>query len=129
MPAQQLSDGKINAPVVVVLPAEDEERLRKLALEQIEAKRRFLRHAIGSAAVTVLLVVIWAVSEYDNAGGWPSHGFSQSSSIPHVWNIWIIYPVLGIALLLGLNAWFTFGRKPVTEGEIKREIEKLPTGH
>jgi protein-S-isoprenylcysteine O-methyltransferase Ste14 len=125
----QLSDGKINAPVVVVPPAEDEERLRELALEQIRAKRRFLQHAVGSAAAIVLLVVIWAVSEYNNAGGWPSHGFSQSSSIPHVWNIWIIYPVLGIALFLGLNAWFTFGRRPVTEAEIKREIEKLTGSH
>jgi hypothetical protein len=72
--------------------------------------------------------VIWAASEYDNAGGWPSHGFSQSSGIPHVWNIWIVYPVLGIALLLGLNAWVTFGRKPVTERDIEREIEKLTAG-
>jgi protein-S-isoprenylcysteine O-methyltransferase Ste14 len=129
MPTQQLSNGKIDAPIVLVPPAEDEESLRQLALEQIRAKRRFLQHAIGAAAATVLLVVIWAVSEYNNAGGWPSHGFSQSSSIPHVWNIWIIYPVLGIALLLGLNAWFTFGRRPVTEAEIKREIEKLTASH
>jgi hypothetical protein len=39
--------------------------------------------------------------------------------------MWIIYPVLGLALLLGLNSWFTFGRRPVTESEIKREMEKL----
>ncbi|MGZ4316181.1 MAG: 2TM domain-containing protein [Gaiellaceae bacterium] len=129
MPTQQLGNGKIDTSIVVVPPAEDEEALRELALEQIKAKRRFFQHAIGSAAATVLLVVIWAVSEYNNAGGWPSDGFSQSSSIPHVWNIWIIYPVVGIALLLGLNAWFTFGRKPVTEAEIKREIEKLTTSH
>jgi protein-S-isoprenylcysteine O-methyltransferase Ste14 len=117
-----------DAPVVVVPPPDDRERLRKLALRQIDAKRRFVQHAIATAAVTVLLVVIWAVSEYDNAGGWPMHGFSQSSSIPHVWNIWIIYPVLGLALLLGLNALFTFGRRPVKESEVKREMEKLTSG-
>jgi protein-S-isoprenylcysteine O-methyltransferase Ste14 len=122
------TDGKGSAPVVVVPPPEDQEGLRKLALEQIEAKRRFLKHAIGAAAITVLLVVIWAVSEYNNAGGWPTDGFSQSSSTPHVWNIWIIYPVLGLAALLGLEAWATFGRRPVTESEIKREIDKLTTG-
>ncbi|HEY5694440.1 MAG TPA: 2TM domain-containing protein [Gaiellaceae bacterium] len=128
MPTQlEETDRKGDAPLVVVPPLEDREGLRKLALERIEAKRRFLKHAIGTAAATVLLAVIWAVSEYNNAGGWPSHGFSQSSSIPHVWNIWIVYPVLGLALLLGLNAWSTFGRRPVTETEIKREIEKLTT--
>jgi hypothetical protein len=129
MPTQQLSNGKIDAPIAVVPPPDNEAGLRELALEQIRAKRRFLQHAVGTAAATVLLVVIWAVSEYNNAGGWPSHGFSQSSRIPHVWNIWIIYPVLGLALFLGLNAWFTFGRKPVTEGEITREIEKLTNSH
>lgn len=29
----------------------------------------------------VILVVICAIAEYDNAGGWPTHGFSQSSGI------------------------------------------------
>jgi protein-S-isoprenylcysteine O-methyltransferase Ste14 len=125
MPTQlETTERNGDAPVVVP-PPEDREGLRKLALQQIEAKRRFFKHAVGTAAATVLLVVIWAVSEYGNAGGWPTHGFSQSSSIPHVWNIWIIYPVIGLALFLGLNAWHTFGRKPVTESEIKREIEKL----
>ncbi len=113
-----------DAPMLVP-PSDDREGLRRLALERIEVKRRFVRHAVGTAAASVLLVVIWAVSEYNNAGGWPTHGFSQSSSIPHVWNIWIIYPVLGLALLLGVNAWFVFGRKPVTERDIEREIEKL----
>jgi hypothetical protein len=114
-----------DAPVVVVPPADDQESLGKLALQRIEVKRRFVQHAVVAAAVTVLLVVIWAVTEYNNAGGWPTHGFSQSASIPHVWNMWTIYPVLGLALLLGLNAWFTFGSRPVAESEIKREMEKL----
>jgi hypothetical protein len=51
------------ASVVDVPLADDQEGLRKLALRQIEAKRRFVQHAAGTAAVTLLLVVIWAVSE------------------------------------------------------------------
>ena len=130
MPVQlEGAEGKRDAPMIVMPPSSDTEGLRKLALDRIEAKRRFLRHAIGTAAATVLLVVIWAVSEYNNAGGWPTSGFSQSSSVPHVWNIWIIYPVLGLALLLGLNAWHTFGSKPVTELDIEQEIEKLTHQH
>lgn len=103
----------------------DERSLRERALKQIERKRRFLVRAFSCGAATVALVVIWAVSEYNNAGGWPTHGFSQSSSIPHVWNIWIIYPVLGLALVLAIDAWNTFARKPISEGEIKREMDRL----
>jgi hypothetical protein len=103
----------------------DERAVRQLALEQIHRKRRFLSHVVTYAAIVILLVVIWAVSEYHNAGGWPTGGFSQSSSIPHVWNDWIIYPVLGLSLLLAADAWNTFGRKPITEAEIRREMDRI----
>lgn len=106
----------------------EEEQLRELALKQIKRKRRFYRRAVSYAAAGIFLVVIWAISEYNNAGGWPTNGFSQSSSIPHVWNIWIIYPVVGLAIFLAIDAWNTFGRRPISEGEIRREMERL-TGH
>jgi hypothetical protein len=44
----------------------------------------------------VILVLIWALSEYHNAGGWPTRGFSQSSGIHDVWNFWIVYPIGGL---------------------------------
>jgi hypothetical protein len=109
-------------------PAADDERVRQLAIKQIERKRRFFKHAISYVAVCVLLAVIWAISEYHNAGGWPTKGFSQSSSIPHEWNIWIIYPVLGLGFILAIEAWNTFARKPITESEIQREIDRLKRG-
>jgi hypothetical protein len=49
----------------------------------------------------------------------------ESSSIPHEWNIWIIYPVLGLGLILGVAAWNTFGTKPITEREVRREMDRL----
>jgi protein-S-isoprenylcysteine O-methyltransferase Ste14 len=103
----------------------DEGHLRQLALKQIKRKRRFYRRAVSYAAVSILLVIIWGISEYNNAGGWPTNGFSQSSSIPHVWNIWIIYPVLGLGVFLAIDAWNTFGRKPISESEIRREMDRL----
>ena len=103
----------------------DEEQLRELAVKQIKRKRRFQRRAVSCAAVSILLVIIWAISEYNNAGGWPTDGFSQSSSIPHVWNIWIIYPVAGLGVFLAIDAWNTFGRKPISESEIRHEIDRL----
>jgi hypothetical protein len=50
--------------------------------------------------------------------------FSQSSNIPHVWNIWIVYPILGLAFLTAVNAWFVYFRKPISESQITREIER-----
>jgi hypothetical protein len=47
------------------------------------------------------------------------------TSIPYESNIWIIYPVLGLGLILGIDAWSTFGREPITEREIRREMDRL----
>ncbi len=126
MPTQQLLDSKqsVDGPV----PATAETTVRELAIKEIERKRRFLTRAVIGGALIVMLVVIWAISEYHNAGGWPSDGFSQSSSIPHVWNIWIIYPVLAISLILAVDGWFTYFRKPISEHEIQREIDRLTEG-
>jgi hypothetical protein len=63
-------------------------------------------------------------AEYHNAGGWPTRGFSQSSGIHDVWNYWIIYPAIAWVLLTAGDAWWTFGRKPVSEAEIKHEMDR-----
>jgi hypothetical protein len=95
MPIQQTTTEK-PAPAVVdsSLVLAGDERLRELAVEQIGRKRRFHMRAFAAAAVMVMLVIVWAISEYHKAGGWPTSGFSQSSSIPHKWNSWIIYPLI-----------------------------------
>jgi protein-S-isoprenylcysteine O-methyltransferase Ste14 len=128
MPTEHTNDEK---PAVIdsSLLAAGERQVRELAVQQIERKRRFRMHAVSYAAVSILLVIIWAISEYNNAGGWPTRGFSQSSSIPHEWNIWIIYPVLGLGLILAVDAWNTYGRKPISEREIRREMDRLTGAH
>ncbi len=128
MPVQQLTDG--TPPVVESsVPERDDAAVRELAVKQIERKRRFQMRAFAGAVLAVFLMVIWAVSEYNNAGGWPTNGFSNSSSIPHVWNDWIIYPLIGIGLCVAIDAWNTFRRKPITEAEIKREMDRLTGAH
>jgi hypothetical protein len=104
------------------------EEIRELAIEQLRRKQRFVERAVGAGVALSALVAIWAVTEYNNAGGWPTSGFSQSSSIPNVWNIWIIYPALGVALLVALDAWHTFRRKALTEREIEQEMDRLTRG-
>jgi 2TM domain len=116
-------------PVVVVPPKEDEEQLHKLAVEQIERKRRFHMRAFGAAAVAVLLVIIWAITEYHNAGGWPTSGFSQSSSIPHKWNSWIVYPIIGLSFFVAIDWLQTVRRRPITEAQIRREMDRLRGAH
>lgn len=73
-----------------------------------------------------VVTVGWAFSEYRNAGGWPAHGFSQSSwpLVPSVRNGWIIWPAMVWVLATAGWAWFVFGYKPVSESEIKREMER-----
>jgi len=125
MPTLQTTDSRASLIKSDSSVTNGEQSLRERALKQIERKRRFLMRASSCGVATVVLVAIWAITEYNNAGGWPTHGFSQSSSIPHVWNIWIIYPVIGLAVVLALDAWNTFARKPISESEIKREMDRL----
>lgn len=106
------------------VPASSEQLARQQAIRQIERRRRFWISTVAAAVGMVLLVAIWATAEYHNADGWPTHGFSQSSGIHDVWNIWIIYPIIAWILLTAAHAWSVYRRKPISESEIKREIER-----
>jgi hypothetical protein len=97
---------------------------RQQAIDQIGRMRRFQRTAVISGLGMVLLVVVWAVSEYNNADGWPTIGFSQSSSIYHVWNMWIIYPLVAWGLYLVGRGLSVYARGPISENEIKREMDR-----
>jgi hypothetical protein len=128
MPVHQITDG---APPVIesIVPERRDAEVRELAVKQIERKRRFEMRAFAAGVLSAFLVVVWAVSEYNNAGGWPTNGFSNSSSIPHVWNDWIIYPLIVIGLWVAIDAWNTYRRKPITEAEIRREMDRLTGAH
>jgi len=128
MPVQQATDG-VSPGIESSVPDRGDAEVRELAVKQIERKRRFEMRAFAGAVLGAFLVVVWAVSEYNNAGGWPTNGFSNSSSIPHVWNDWIIYPLIGIGLCVAIDAWNTYRRKPITEAEIRREMDRLTGAH
>jgi len=112
-------DSDQNAPVA------DEQLAREQAIRQIGRRRRFWFWAVLGTLVMAVVTVIWAVTQYHTAGGWPTHGFTQSSwpVIPNVWNGWIIWPAIVWLLAMAGYAWFVFGNKPVSESEIKREME------
>ena len=105
-------------------PAGREQLARQEAIRQIERRRRFWISTAAWTVVMILVAVIWATSEYHNAGGWPTSGFSESSGIPNVWTYWIIYPLIAWVLGTAASAWYVFGRKPISETEIKHEMER-----
>jgi len=101
-----------------------DEVIRQQAIKRIEIRRRFHVEAIFVAIGTAVLVLIWALSEYHNAGGWPTQGFSQSSGIHDVWNYWIVYPIGAWVLIMAGRIWSVYGRKPISETAIKQEMER-----
>jgi hypothetical protein len=111
MPAQDVARHEIQ---VVDPKSATPDEIRELAIDQIERRRRFRRRAISYATVAIVVTGIWAITEHHNAGGWPSDGFSQSSSTPHVWNIWIIYPLIGLALAAALSVGSALLRRRCT---------------
>jgi len=104
--------------------ATSDEVARRQAIKQIERRRHFHVEFVISAIGMGILVLIWALSEYHSAGGWPSAGFSQSSGIHDVWNYWIVYPIGAWVLIMAGRIWSVYGRKPVSETAIKKEIER-----
>jgi hypothetical protein len=105
-----------------VAPAD--EHARQEAIKRIEHKRRYWISTAVSTGGMLILATIWAITEYHNAGGWPTQGFSQSSGIHEVWNIWIIYPAMAWVFLTVVGGLIAYLRKPISEGEIEREIER-----
>jgi len=97
---------------------------REQAIKQIERRRRYWISTAISTTGMFLLAAIWAITEYHNAGGWPTQGFSQISSIHDVWNIWIIYPAIAWAFLTVAFGLDVYLRKPISESKIQREIER-----
>jgi 2TM domain len=97
--------------------------LRGQALDRIRRRRNFWTHAVIHTILCVVLILIWATSEYNNAGGWPT-GF-RTGRENRDWDPWIIYPLIALNLILAAHAWIAFGRRPPTEADVRREIERI----
>lgn len=82
-----------------------EKDLREQAIAQLKKRRDFRSHVFIYVAVNAMLVVIWAVT---------GAGF-----------FWPIFPILGWGVGVAANAWDVYGRKPISEDEIRRETERL----
>jgi hypothetical protein len=82
---------------------DDRDDQRETALKRVKAKRDFRNHVAAYLIVNTMFVFIWALS---GAG--------------YFWPIWIIAS-WGVGL--AFNAWAVYFEKPITEDEIRREME------
>jgi class 3 adenylate cyclase len=87
---------------------------QQAAIKRIRAKRGFERHAIIYVAVNLLLIAIWALT----GPGYANHRHEAES------DFWPIWPILGWGVGLGVHYWAVFHQKPISDDEIRREIEK-----
>lgn len=77
---------------------------REAAMGRLKAKRDFRTHVAIYLIVNALLVIIWAAT---GAG--------------YFWPIW---PIAGWGIGLALNAWVVYFERPISEEEIRREMER-----
>jgi hypothetical protein len=82
---------------------------REQAMEHLKKRRDLQAHLVTYLVVNAALWVIWAVT----GAGYP-------------WPAWVT-GAWAIGLLL--NAWDVYLRRPITEAEVEREIERLHPQH
>ena len=82
-----------------------EQTARDRAVTQLKKRRDFYGHLLVYVLVNTFLVVIWAVTD--------AHGF-----------FWPVFPIVGWGIGVVMNAWDVFWRPPITEHDIRREIER-----
>jgi len=80
--------------------------LRKQARQRIERRRDLGTHAVAYVVINAMFVGIWAIT---GAG--------------YFWPAWVL---LGWGVGLILNAWDVYFRRPVTEEDVVRELQRRP---
>jgi 2TM domain len=88
--------------------AQTDDQLRDEAIHRLKKKRDFKMHLLMYVLINALLVGIWALSGGDF--------------------FWPIFVIGGWGIGLVANAWDVYGRKPISEDEIRRETERLRGG-
>jgi 2TM domain len=82
---------------------------REQALQRLKKKRDLQGHLVTYLIVNVAVWVIWAAT----GAGYP-------------WPAWVTG---GWGLAVLLNVWDVYGRSPITEADVEREMRRLHAGH
>jgi hypothetical protein len=91
--------------VEIASTPQTEEQLREQAIKVAHKKRDFRTHVVAYVLVNALLIGIWAVTGADF--------------------FWPVFVLGGWGIGLAFNAWDVYGRSPLTESEIQREMQRL----
>ena len=83
----------------------DDEELRKEAKKRVGKRRDLAAHVVSYCVINAMIIGIWAIS---------GRGY--------FWPAWVL---LGWGVGLVLNIWDVYFRKPITEHDIQREMERL----
>ena len=86
------------------LPRAGQDR-REQAIARLKRKRDFGAHLFVYLVVNGFLIGIWVFT---------GAGF-----------FWPVFPLFGWGIGLVLNAWDVYWRRPVSEDQIRREIERM----
>lgn len=82
----------------------DDAERREAAIKRLKAKRDFRKSFAVYLAVNGFFVVIWAFGE---------RGY-----------FWPIWPMAGWGIAIVGQAWNAYFRKPISEDDIRREMER-----
>lgn len=106
------------------LVSQEEDALRKSAVQHLENVRKFKRYLATYVLLMVFLTPTWIITQYETSPGWLKH-LSSRSRYPGDWDPWLIWVALFGAFVVALAGYRAHFDRPDTEEEIQREIEHL----
>jgi hypothetical protein len=77
---------------------------RAAAVKRLTARRDFAAHLVSYVVVNAALIVVWFAT---------GHGY--------FWPAWVIG---GWGIGLAMHAWDVYGRRPISEEDIRREMNR-----
>jgi hypothetical protein len=89
--------------------AESPEGLREQALRSIKQRRDFHTHVFVYLTMNLVIWGIWAII----------------GSTTGAWFPWPMFVTLGWGIGVIFNAWDVYVRRPISEADVQREVERL----
>lgn len=85
------------------------DELHDQAFRRVKKRRDFHTHVF--VYVTINLV-LWSI--------WLATGADSGSPVP-----WAVWPTLGWGVAVLFNAWDVYVRRPISQAEVEREVQRL----
>jgi hypothetical protein len=107
---------------------DDDRTHRQIAVKHLHQVRSFKLHVLAYLVGIPVIGVVWILTEYLQENTWPSRFADSDDGNPGTWNPWIFW-VIGVwSVVLLVDAVKTFARRPPSEAEIQREIDRMKSG-